>query len=136
MKIQYTFTEGYLFIYLFIHSFLASSVQTQGNWRGHQGKQIASYEVGIPYLSYEYFAIHLFQVRSQNCERGLLVRRVCLSAWNNSGPNGRIIMKSDIWVFFEKSVEKIKVSLKSDKNNGYFTWIRTYIYDNILLNSC
>ena len=25
------------------------------------------------------------------------------------------------WVFFRKSVEKVKV-LKSDKNNGYFTW--------------
>jgi hypothetical protein len=24
--------------------------------------------------------------------------------------------------FFRKSVEKIQVSLKSDKSNGYFTW--------------
>jgi hypothetical protein len=31
------------------------------------------------------------------------------------------------------SVEKIQVSLKSDKNNGYFTWRRTYICDSILL---
>ena len=30
-------------------------------------------------------------------------------------------MKSDIWGGFTKSVEKIQVSLKSDKNNGYFT---------------
>jgi len=36
---------------------------------------------------------------------------------------------------FRKSVEKIQVSLKSDKNNGYFTWIPTHIYDNISLNS-
>jgi len=28
--------------------------------------------------------------------------------------------KFDIWVFFEKPVEKIQVSLKSDKNNGYY----------------
>jgi len=27
-------------------------------------------------------------------------------------------MKFDIWVFFEKAVEEIHVSLKSDKNNG------------------
>jgi hypothetical protein len=27
-----------------------------------------------------------------------------------------------IWVFKKKIVEKIQVSLKSDKNNGYFTW--------------
>jgi hypothetical protein len=32
-------------------------------------------------------------------------------------------MKFDIWVFFEKKTyEKIQVSLKSDKNNGYCTW--------------
>jgi hypothetical protein len=36
---------------------------------------------------------------------------------------------------FKKSVKKIKVSLKSDKNNMYFTWTPTYVYDNILLNS-
>jgi hypothetical protein len=30
-----------------------------------------------------------------------------------------------------KSVEKIQVSLKSDKNNWYFTWRRMYIFDNI-----
>jgi len=35
---------------------------------------------------------------------------------------------------FRKSVEKIQVSLKSGKNNGYFTWTPIYIYD-ILLNS-
>ena len=28
---------------------------------------------------------------------------------------------------FRKSVEKIKVSLKSDKNSGYFTWTQIYI---------
>ena len=36
---------------------------------------------------------------------------------------------------FRKSVEKIRVSLKSDKNNGYFTLISVYIYDNISLKS-
>jgi hypothetical protein len=36
---------------------------------------------------------------------------------------------------FRKSVEKIQVSLKSDKNNGYFTWRPMYIYDYISLNS-
>jgi len=30
-------------------------------------------------------------------------------------------MKFDILVFFEKSVEKIQVLLKSDKNNKHFT---------------
>jgi hypothetical protein len=34
----------------------------------------------------------------------------------------------------QKSVDKIEVSLKSDKKNGYFTWRPLYIYDNISLN--
>ena len=42
-------------------------------------------------------------------------------------------MKYDIWAFIRKSIEKIQISLKSDKNNGYFTW-RFYIYDSISLN--
>jgi hypothetical protein len=36
---------------------------------------------------------------------------------------------------FRRSVEKIQVSLKSDKNNGYFPLRPTYIYASILLNS-
>ena len=32
---------------------------------------------------------------------------------------------------FRKYVEKIQVSLKSDKYNGYFTWRTMYIDDNI-----
>ena len=42
---------------------------------------------------------------------------------------------SFIFEYFSKSVEKSQVSLKSDKNKGYFTWRRMHIYDNILLNS-
>jgi len=33
-------------------------------------------------------------------------------------PTGRIFMKFDIFSIFRKSVEKIEVSLKSDKNTG------------------
>jgi hypothetical protein len=35
----------------------------------------------------------------------------------------------------QKSLMKLHVSLKSDKNNRYFTWKPMYIYDNTLLNS-
>jgi len=35
---------------------------------------------------------------------------------------GRIFMKFRIWIFIRKIVENIPVSLKYDKNNGYFTW--------------
>ena len=44
---------------------------------------------------------------------------------------------NEIWYLriFRKSVYKIQVSLKSDKNNGYFTWIPKYMYDKISLHS-
>jgi hypothetical protein len=38
-------------------------------------------------------------------------------------------------MIFGISVEKAQLSLKSDKNNGYyFTWRRVYVFDNISLN--
>jgi hypothetical protein len=42
-----------------------------------------------------------------------------------------------IWYLssFKKSVEKIQVSLKSDKNNEYITWKPLYIFDHISLSS-
>jgi hypothetical protein len=48
---------------------------------------------------------------------------------------GRMIPhgKSDLQIY-RKSVEKIQVSLKSDKNTGYFTLRLMYIYNNIYLN--
>ena len=63
------------------------------------------------------------------------VKFVCPSAWNNSAPTWRILMKLDIWAFFRNSVEKIQISLKSDKNDGYSTSRRFQIYDIISLNS-
>jgi len=50
------------------------------------------------------------------------------SAWSNSAPTVRIFMEFDIWGF---SVEKIQVSLKLDKNKGYYTWRSMYIFDHI-----
>jgi len=43
----------------------------------------------------------------------------------------------EIWYsnIFWKSVKKIWVSFKSDKNNRYFTWRPTHISDNNLLSS-
>jgi len=56
------------------------------------------------------------------------------SAWNNSTPTGCIFVKFDRSQFFEKSVEEIQFSLKSDNKNGYFTSRPMYIY-YISLNS-
>jgi len=49
------------------------------------------------------------------------VMSVCPSALKNSVPIGQIFMRFDVFFFFRKSVEKIQVQLKSDKNNGYHT---------------
>jgi hypothetical protein len=56
-------------------------------------------------------------------------------AWNILTPIKRIFMKFDIRNFFRKSVVKIQVSLKSDKNNGYLH-INTYVIrDDFCLSS-
>jgi len=36
---------------------------------------------------------------------------------------------------FTKSVDRIPISFKSDKNNGYFIWRPIYMYDHISLDS-
>ena len=58
---------------------------------------------------------------------------VRLPAWNDVALTGRIFMKFDIWLIFETLPRKF--SLKSDENNGYFTWRTVYIFDHILLSS-
>jgi len=44
--------------------------------------------------------------------------------------------RSLILDYFQKSVEKIQVSLKSDKNNGCFTCRQIYIYIYIYIYIC
>ena len=55
-------------------------------------------------------------------------------ACNNSAPNGEII--HEIWYFkrFRKFVEKIRISLKYDKNNGYFPGRSMYVYVNLSIS--
>jgi hypothetical protein len=38
-------------------------------------------------------------------------------------------IKDYIWQFFQKHTGKIPVSLKSDRDNGYFTWRPVHIHD-------
>jgi len=67
-----------------------------------------------------YFAT--FWARSQNCGKWL-VASWCLSVRMEHLSSHRTDFH-DIWYLsiFRKNVEKIRVSLKSDKNNKYFTW--------------
>ena len=51
---------------------------------------------------------------------------LCPSARNNSAPSRRIFKKFDVSSIFRLSVQKIHVSLKSDKNNGFCFLDRTF----------
>ena len=79
----------------------------------------------------------LYQARLQNCEKRLLASSclsVCLSTWNNLSPTGQILTEVLYLRIFRKSIEKIQVCLKSEKNNGYFMLRNVCLYNNISLN--
>jgi hypothetical protein len=60
-----------------------------------------------------------FQVLSQNCEKPLInssCRSVCLPAWKNSAPTGRISVKFCIWMCSEYLSRKSSFLLNFDKN--------------------
>jgi hypothetical protein len=70
-------------------------------------------------------------------------RKLVLTSWRLSvRPPVRMEQLGSHWKDFHKiwylnvfrnSIKKIQVSLKCDKNNGYFVWGSTYIYDYISL---
>jgi hypothetical protein len=58
----------------------------------------------------------------KTAESDCKLRHVCPSfRMEQLGSHWTDFMKSGVLRIFRKSVEKIQVSLKSDKNNGYFT---------------
>jgi len=61
-----------------------------------------------------------FRCVCKTAESDFWSRHVCLSVRNKPVTAGRIFIEFDMSTF-RISVEKIKVSLKSDKNYGYFT---------------
>jgi hypothetical protein len=75
---------------------------------------------------------HLFSARSPNWKSDCQLHRACLSVrMEQLGPPWTDFYKIRYMISFRKSVERIQVSLKSDKNNRSFTWRPVYIYDNI-----
>jgi len=73
--------------------------------------------------------------RSQNCEKRLSASScVCVRlsvCSHRTDFNENWLFE----IFLEKSVEKIRVYLRLDKNNGCVTWRPMCMYDNISLNS-
>jgi hypothetical protein len=61
---------------------------------------------------------------------------VCPHGKKNSALTGRIFMKFYFWVPFENLSRTFKFSLKSGKNNEYFTWRPLYIYIYIYVCVC
>jgi hypothetical protein len=51
---------------------------------------------------------------------------VCLSAWNNSIPTSRVLIKFDIYAYFLNLSKKIQVSWTSDTNNKYLLHANTF----------
>jgi hypothetical protein len=79
-----------------------------------------------------YYITRIRKTAKSDC----FVVSVCASVRMELGYHWTDFHKVYIWVcVFRKPVEKIQVSLKPDKNNGYFTWKSIYIYDSIVLNS-
>jgi len=73
----------------------------------------------------------VLQERSHNCEKQLQASS-CLSVRPHEKLGSHWKEFHEIWYLsiFRIPVEKIQVWLKSDKNNGYFTWRPIYIYGN------
>jgi hypothetical protein len=91
------------------------------------------FQLGTPTISNKHSAPS--EVFRKTMKHGYYLRRVsvCLSVC----PSVRMEQLGTHWTdfhyiwhlsVFRKSVKKIQVSLKSDKNNGYFTWRPIYIF--------
>jgi hypothetical protein len=76
-----------------------------------------------------------FWALSQNCDKRLLALLYpsVLSHWTTSLPLDGFWWNL-IFNFFQKSVKKLQISLKSDWNDWYFTWRSFHVYENVSLN--
>ena len=87
----------------------------------------------IQYMGMDY--ISCFLARSQNCEKRLLASS-CLSVrMEQLGYHRKDYHETGYLCIFRKSVTKIQLSLKPDRENGYFTWRPIYTDDHISLSS-
>ena len=78
--------------------------------------------------------MHSFHVLSQHFEKRILASSCPSVCTEQHSFHCTDFHKLLFWRIFRKSVEKIQVSLISDKNNGYFAWRQICIYDHISLS--
>ena len=84
--------------------------------------------------SIKYKAWFSVLVCSENCKEQLLAL-LCLSVCMEQLGSHWMDFYEIWYLGIFRSAMKIKVSLKSDKNNTYVIWRPVYIYDNISLHS-
>jgi hypothetical protein len=102
-------------------------------------KQVVTSRNNVIYHTAQSDSAHDLQYkgRLQNCERRLSALSVRLSVC----PHGTTWLPLDgfswnlVLTILQKSVEKIRVSLQSDKKNGYSAWRSLDVFDHISLNS-
>jgi hypothetical protein len=104
----------------------------------HHAHCLRHYTNYAPFCSYVSlrmrFSLFLY-ARSQNCEKRLLVSSCPSIRMKKLGCQQIDFDETTYLSLFRTSFEKIRVPLKSDNNNGYSTWRRFHIYDNISLSS-
>ena len=84
--------------------------------------QRCSVALPLPYILVLHFVISRWII--YYCDKRLLALScpsVCLSAWNNSAPTGRIFMKSDVWVFLENLSREFKFNWNMTRIMGTFS---------------
>ena len=86
-------------------------------------------------VSYLYFSGALAVFRKAIITFMSVCPSVRPSALNNLSPTGRILMKFDIWVFFENLFRKFKFHWNLTGITGIWHETSIKIYDNISLNS-
>jgi len=72
-------------------------------------------------------------IAKSNCYFRYVCPSIRRSTWNDSAPTGWILREMFYLANFGKSVQKIKVSLKSYKNYGYLNWRPAFIFNHISL---
>jgi len=86
---------------------------------------------------HDFDEIYSSKALSQNCEKWPLNSCLSILLVRMEQLGSYLTDFCEIWYLsiFRTTVEKIQVSLKSDKDNGYFTLRSIYIFDHISLSS-
>ena len=117
--------------------FQMSNVFIESQWNGLPYKKIWSrnkVQVKISF-SYVIFTGNTFRHVRKISKNGCWLRQVCPSVHFSVRQHATTRVPLDgfswnlLFEFFRRSVEKIQVLLKCDRNKGHFTWIPIYIYE-------